>query len=203
MPNLNTLLAEIQVQIVNLCDLSTKKAWRQPCRTLFFAARVLPLNQVYLVARDKTLSTVQAIFNEDYYRKRATGIVIDILIYNINTVGNHTLLPEMYLDKQDLRKPGFNEWNLSKAKTEYSLLYHKQEQCIGYRQGARFRAVLTNALRQLENIEKISITDQFSRWSYNDEPLSRDVRFAPFPTYSTLYTLGFLTMMLMAQLWQT
>lgn len=202
MPNLDTLPAGIQVQIVSLCDLSTK-SWRLTCRTLFSAARVLPLGQVYLVARDKTLATAQAIINEVNYRKRATGIVIDILMYNINNLGNHDLLHEMYLAKQDLRKPGFNEWNLSWAKAEYSRLYHKQEQCIRHRQGARFRAVLTNALIELENVETITITDQFSRWYYNDGPLSREMKFAPFTTYSTPYTLGRFTLMLMTHLWET
>ena len=60
-----------------------------------------------------------------------------------------------------------------------------------------------DALNQLENIETISITDRFSEWYYREGPISRDAKFAPFLDVSTAQTLGQLTMMLMAGLWQT
>ena len=52
----------------------------------------------------------------------------------INPVGNYSLLPEIYLAKQDLRSLGFNLWNISRAKTEYSFLYHEQGKCTVYHQ---------------------------------------------------------------------
>lgn len=96
----------------------------------YFAASVLPLGQVYLAARDKTLSAVQAICNEEHYRRMATGLVIDILMYDEFTCQDNTALHAMYVAKQELRKPGQNEWSLPLAKMEYRQLYDNQRRCI-------------------------------------------------------------------------
>ena len=203
MPTLETLPAEIQVLIISHCDLKTKKAWRQTCKTLYHAASVLPLGQVYLAARDKTLCAVRAICNEEQYRRMATGLVIDILMYDEHTLQYPTTMYAMYVAKQDLRNPRHNKWSLPLARMEWRNLYDTQRRCIAEHEGVRFRRVLVNALRQLENVERISITDQFSPWYYSEGPLSWDVKSAPFPAYSTSYTLGLMTMMLVGGLWET
>ena len=203
MPTLETLPAEIQVLIVRHCDLKTKKAWRQTCKAFYFAVGVLPLGQVYLAARDKTLSAVKNICDEEHYRRMATGLVIDILMYDPHILQDNTKLHAMYVAKQELRNPGQTKWSLSLAKMEFKKLCDNQRRCIVEHQGSRFRNVLVNALRQLENVETISITDHFSRWYYNEGPLSWDVKYAPFPAYSTAFNLGVLTMILVAGLWQT
>ena len=204
MPTLQTIPAEIQVEIISLCDLITKKALRLTCKKLYFAAGVLPLGQVYLAARDRTLSAVQAICNEEIHRTRATGLVIDILMYDENPPQQSGALHALYVAKQHLRKSGQNRWDLRSALMDWRTLYDKQNQCIVVRQGrAPFRDVLLNALSQLENVETISVTDQFCPWYYKEGPLSWDVKSAPFPAASTRSTLGFITMTLMAGLWRT
>ena len=162
----------------------------------------LHLEQVHLAAGKKILSAVQAICNEKHHRRIATGLVIDILMYDELTGQDNTLLHAMYVAKQDLRKLG-QKWSLSSAKLEHRQLFDNQERCITDRQGARFRDVSLNALKQLENVETISMTDRFCDWYYKEGPLSWDVKSVPFPACSTLYTLGCLTMALMNGLWQT
>ena len=95
------------MQIVGFYDLGTKKAWRAICKTLYFAANILPLGQVYLAARDQTLRAVQGLCSDQRYRTRATGLVIDILMFNGYTSSDNEL-HAMYVDKQDLRKAGQN-----------------------------------------------------------------------------------------------
>ena len=202
MLTLKTLPAEIQMHIASLCDLKTRKAWRLTCMTLYRADSVLPLGQVYLAARDKTLTETQAICNDKQYCTKATGLVIDILMYEEVAWQNNSLLRAMYVAKQDLRKPG-QRWSLSSARSEHSQLFKNQQQCIVQRGGDRFRKTLLKALKQLENIETITITDKFSEWYYKEGPLSWDVKSAPFPAHSTEYTLGCLTMALMGGLWRT
>ena len=107
------------MRIIALCELDTQKAWRQTCRALYLAASVLPLGQVCLAAREKILSAVKAICNEEHYRRMATGLVIDILMYDGLKVQDHNTLHAMYVAKQDLRKPGQNKWSLPLAKMEY------------------------------------------------------------------------------------
>ena len=202
MPTLMTLSTEIQMQIVGFCDLDTKKVWRATCKALHFAACMLPLSQVYLAAHDQTLRAVQGLCGDQRYRTRATGLVIDILMFN-GYAPSDKELHTMYVDKQGLRKAGQNIWSLDSARTEYWQLCVAQQGCIIDRQGDRFRQVLLNCLRELQNVETISMTDQFFRWYYIDGPRSWDMKSAPFPTYSSPYTLGLLTLTLMSGLWQT
>ena len=192
------------MRIVAFCELDTQKAWRATCKALYLAASVLPLGQVYLAAREKTLSAVLAICKDDAYRTKATGLVIDVVVFtHPKKISDPDMLQAMYLAKHELRKPGFDKWNPSLAMNEYRDLFRGQNRCISEGQGQRFRGVLEFALTRLENIQTICITNHLSDWYYSDGPLSWDVKFAPFPALSIAQTLGFFTLNLMEELWKT
>ena len=191
------------MRIVAFCELDTQKAWRETCKALYLAASVLPLGQVYLAAREKTLRAVLAICRDDAYRIKATGLVIDVVVFPLpKAVSDPDALQAMYLAKHELRKPGYDKLKPSLAIHEYRDLFRAQNRCMLENQGDRFRRVLKIALTRLENIQTIRITNHLSDWYYCDGPLSWDVKFAPFPNLSTAPTLGFFTLNLMEELWR-
>ena len=200
---LETLPAEIQVQIIALCDLDGQKAWRQTCRALYLTASGLPYGQVYLAAREKTLSAALSICRDDDHRKRAAGLVIDVVTFAEGAHREPGMLKAMYLAKQELRKPGFDQWKPTLAKKEYGSLCDGQNRCIEEHHARRFLAVLRIALTRLDNIQTIRMTNRFSDWYYSEGPLSWDVKFAPFPAMSTAKSLGVFTLALFEELWET
>ena len=106
------------MQIIGLCDLDDQKASRKTCRALYLAASILPLGQVYLAARAKTLSAALSICKDDDYRKQATGLTIDVIVYVEDAHREPNLLQAMYLVKKELRKPGFRQWTPYLAKKD-------------------------------------------------------------------------------------
>ena len=172
------------------------KQVRQVCREWSLSSEPFLLQRAHSALREGTMDTLRQISDHERLRRHVKQIVVDAQMFeHIFRDTAERDLREMFDPK--FKKQEFKEFNAPRAIEEHIRLYNDQERMATSGQHA---AGLRYALKRMPNATSILVTGAHSTWYFVNGPLSRDVRYAPWP--SPPDRVGILVKTVLAAVWQ-